>query len=326
MEIQHSMHAPAFQHHIRPFTLLPSLSHWRSQAFRSSHSRASLVLCAQATPPHNAAINIQDLRLAFPTRKVECSSPPPTNWSSTQTPDYLITRPVQQQTQVLCGVNLTITRGTFHMLLGANGCGKSTLLRTLAGLLSPTSGTIHTDRPSSFVFQNPDHQVVLPTVFSDVAFGLGRYNLTQSQVQASVEHALERVGMLSYSNRAASSLSGGQKQRVAIAGALAENPKILLLDELTTFLDYEDQKNVLQCIRNLVDATSDIPCDDSSDSSAITRHSTMGDNRVTALWVTHRLEELDLADSVSFMDQGRIIWTATPGEAKKRMKKMGAVV
>jgi energy-coupling factor transporter ATP-binding protein EcfA2 len=69
---------------------------------------------------------------------------------------------------------LQVQRGSLHMLLGPNGCGKSTLLRVLGGLLYPDAGVVQADEPSGFVFQNPDHQVVMPTVAADVAFGLGR--------------------------------------------------------------------------------------------------------------------------------------------------------
>jgi energy-coupling factor transport system ATP-binding protein len=206
------------------------------------------------------------------------------------------------------------------MLLGANGCGKSTTLRVIAGLLTADTGAFHVDRPFGMVFQNPDHQVVLPTVAADVAFGLGRYNLTNKQVIAAIHHALERVGLATYSDRPTSSLSGGQKQRVAIAGALAENPRVLLLDELTTFLDARDQRNVLECVRDLVH-----PRNNSSSSNMI-ESSSMEDNPVTALWVTHRLEELEFADGVSIMDNGKVIFTGTPKEALAVMKRLGAKI
>lgn len=76
--------------------------------------------------------------------------------------------------QVLSGADLEVKQGTFHILLGPNGCGKSTLLRILGGLLQSDSGSHHVAGPVGFVFQNPDHQVVMPTVAADVAFGLGR--------------------------------------------------------------------------------------------------------------------------------------------------------
>jgi energy-coupling factor transport system ATP-binding protein len=205
------------------------------------------------------------------------------------------------------------------MLLGANGCGKSTTLRVIAGLLNPDAGTFHLDRPFGMVFQNPDHQVVLPTVAADVAFGLGRYNLTSEQVTAAVHHALERVSLSSYSDRPTSSLSGGQKQRVAIAGALAENPRVLLLDELTTFLDARDQRNVLECVRGLVDSKKK-----NNTTSIGSGTAAEIDNPVTALWVTHRLEELEFADGVSIMDGGKVIFNGTPSEALGKMKRLGA--
>lgn len=268
--------------------------------------------------------------------------------------------------QILDGVDLAVPRGSFHMLLGANGCGKSTLLRALAGLLHTDSGTLFLDPPHAMVFQNPDHQVVLPTVASDVAFGLGRYDLTQDQVAAAVHHALQRVGLAAHAERPSSSLSGGQKQRVAIAGALAENPRVLLLDELTTFLDYEDQKRVLRCVRDVVDASrqggdaaaASAPSSsssggssdddglhrvgrsglfnsgDSSDGQTSSRDVDMGtagqggapescDNAVTALWVTHRLEELEYADGVSVMHKGRVVFTGRAAEARRVLGSLG---
>jgi ABC-type siderophore export system fused ATPase/permease subunit len=82
--------------------------------------------------------------------------------------------PEAARRRILNSVDLRVQRGSLHMLLGPNGCGKSTLLRVLGGLLHPDSGSVSADEPSGFVFQNPDHQVVMPTVAADVAFGLGR--------------------------------------------------------------------------------------------------------------------------------------------------------
>ncbi|EFJ47198.1 hypothetical protein VOLCADRAFT_61738 [Volvox carteri f. nagariensis] len=205
---------------------------------------------------------------------------------------------------VLKGVNLYIRRGSLHMLLGPNGCGKSSLLKVLGGLVVPDSGLVQTDQPSGFVFQNPDHQVVMPTVAADVAFGLGRYKLTEAEVAFAVRSALRLVNMEDFMYRATHTLSGGQRQRVAIAGALAENPKLLLLDELTTFLDREDQFGVLQAVRSIASAKEE----------------------VTAIWVTHRFEELQFADAASYMEDGRVVFTGTPDEAKLFLRKRGAPV
>ncbi|PAN28296.1 hypothetical protein PAHAL_5G143400 [Panicum hallii] len=186
---------------------------------------------------------------------------------------------------VLKACSLHVPPGQLWMLLGPNGCGKSTLLKVLAGFLNPSAGTVYINRPCSYVFQNPDHQVVMPTVESDVSFGLGKLNLPLDEVRSRVSKSLDAVGMLSYSQRPIQTLSGGQKQRVAIAGALAEASKVLLLDELTTFLDEHDQMGVIKAVRNSVAA----------------------DGEVAALWVTHRLEELKYADGAIYMEDGQII-------------------
>ncbi|CAI0555317.1 unnamed protein product [Linum tenue] len=186
---------------------------------------------------------------------------------------------------ILEDCSLRIPSGQLWMLLGPNGCGKSTLLKVLAGLLNPNGGTFTVKRPKSFVFQNPDHQVVMPTVEADVSFGLGKFDLSNDEVRRRVANALDAVGMGSYMQRPVQTLSGGQKQRVAIAGALAEACKVLLLDELTTFLDEKDQIGVIKALKNTLDVSDD----------------------VTALWVTHRLEELEFADGALYMEKGKIV-------------------
>ncbi|KAF2282354.1 hypothetical protein GH714_043945 [Hevea brasiliensis] len=128
-------------------------------------------------------------------------------------------------------------------------------------------------------------QVVMPTVEADVAFGLGKFILTEDEVRQRVSKALDDVGMSTYMQRPVQTLSGGQKQRVAIAGALAEACKVLLLDELTTFLDQNDQIGVIKAVKNSLVASDEI----------------------TALWVTHRLEELEYADGAFYMENGRVV-------------------
>ncbi|KAM3702663.1 hypothetical protein ACB098_04G041300 [Castanea mollissima] len=223
--------------------------------------------------------------------------PPPHSTSSSRTNvtdniaidgrnvNFSITTRQGKVVPILRDCSLRIPSGQFWMLLGPNGCGKSTLLKILAGVLSPTNGTVYVKRPKSFVFQNPDHQVVMPTVEADVAFGLGKFNLTCGEVRSRVSKALDAVGMSDYIQRSVQTLSGGQKQRVAIAGALAEACKVLLLDELTTFLDENDQIGVIKAVRNSLDSSEE----------------------VTALWVTHRLEELEYADGAVYMENGEVV-------------------
>lgn len=193
-------------------------------------------------------------------------------------------------TPVLQDCSLTIPQGQLWMLLGANGSGKSTLLRLLAGLLPwPESAERHLDPPVGFVFQNPDHQLVMPTVGSDVAFGLAREFLSSHEVQARVEQALAQVGLAGFGQRPIYTLSGGQKQRVAIAGALARHCQVLLLDEPTALLDPESQMELVEQVRRLVD-----------------------EQGLTVLWITHRLEELSWADQVVVLEQGRITVQGSP--------------
>lgn len=205
--------------------------------------------------------------------------------------------------QVLRNCDFAVKRGTLHMLLGANGCGKSTLLRAAGGLLAIDSGTVTTEQPAGFVFQNPDHQVVLPTAASDVAFSLGRYDLDEADVALTVDAALAAVGLSGYQTRSSHTLSGGERQRLAVAGALVQAPAVLLLDELTSFLDGGDQTAVLQAVRAAVDDTG-----------------------ITAIWVTHRLEELQWADGASFMDDGKVVVSGGTAVVTNHLRRLGAPI
>jgi energy-coupling factor transporter ATP-binding protein EcfA2 len=212
-------------------------------------------------------------------------------------------RPLPPPLKALRGASLAVPPGALHVLLGPNGCGKSTLLRALGGLVGVSGGTVSCAAPISFVFQNPDHQVVMPTAGADVAFGLGRWPLSDAAVDAAVAGALEVVGLAGVAARPTHELSGGQKQRVAIAGALASSPAVLLLDELTTFLDAEDAAAVLKAVKAATRARG-----------------------VAAVWVTHRLDELASADSASLMEAGRVVATGDPRDVAAALRARGAVV
>ena len=153
------------------------------------------------------------------------------------------------QAPVLNSCNLQVPKGEFWMLLGKNGCGKSTLLRLLANLLTPDTGMIKIDQPLGFVFQNPDHQLVMPTVAADIAFGLVDEGLALPEVKQRVREALTAVNLLELERRPIYALSGGQKQRIAIAGAIARHCQVLLLDEPTALLDPDTQIELVALVQ-----------------------------------------------------------------------------
>lgn len=198
--------------------------------------------------------------------------------------------------QVLKSCSLEVPKGEFWMLLGTNGSGKSTLLRLLAGLLRPQAGQIHITQPVGFVFQNPDCQLVMPTVGADVAFGLVEEKLTLAQVRERVREALAAVNLLWLERRPIYALSGGQKQRVAIAGALARHCEVLLLDEPTALLDPDSQLDLVVQVRNLVKSRG-----------------------LTALWVTHRLDELNYCDGAFLLEKGQVVAQGSPSSLKLQL-------
>jgi energy-coupling factor transport system ATP-binding protein len=199
----------------------------------------------------------------------------------------------QPEQPILESCSLEIPRGEFWMLLGSNGSGKSTLLRILAGLLSPHTGECYVEQPLGFVFQNPDHQLVMPTVGADVAFGLVKEELNWTQVRDRVQEALSAVNLAGWERRPIYALSGGQKQRIAIAGAIARHCPVLMLDEPTALLDPDTQQELVQQVRSLVKSRG-----------------------MTALWVTHRLEELDYCDRAFILEQGKITKEGSAEELK----------
>lgn len=203
---------------------------------------------------------------------------------------------------VLSSCSLDVPQGEFWMLLGTNGSGKSTLLKLLAGLLNPQTGSIAIQPPIGFVFQNPDHQLVMPTVGADVAFGLVDEHLPLRQVRQRVEEALDVVNLLPLQRRPIYALSGGQKQRVAIAGAIARHCKVLLLDEPTALLDPDSQLDLVDQVRCLVKQRG-----------------------LTALWVTHRLGELDYCDGAFLLEQGKVVDQGNPQRLRQRLMQISTL-
>ncbi|MGE5583168.1 MAG: energy-coupling factor ABC transporter ATP-binding protein [Bacillota bacterium] len=153
-------------------------------------------------------------------------------------------------TKALQGVSFRITHGESVGIVGANGAGKSTLLLHLIGILVPTAGTVRVGdypliketltnirRSVGMIFQNPDDQLFMPTVFEDVAFGPRNQGLPNSEIESRVMQALERVGAAHLKDRPPYKLSGGEKRAVTIAAVLAMSPDILVMDEPSAALD-----------------------------------------------------------------------------------------
>ncbi|MGK7888341.1 MAG: energy-coupling factor ABC transporter ATP-binding protein [Leptolyngbyaceae cyanobacterium] len=203
-----------------------------------------------------------------------------------------------EETAILDQCSLTVPQGQFWMLLGTNGSGKSTLMRLLGGLLQPQGGDMQLLPPVGFVFQNPDHQLVMPTVGADVAFGLVDENLSLAETHYRVKEALNAVKLLHLQRRPIYALSGGQKQRIAIAGALARHCNVLLLDEPTALLDPDSQIDLVAQVQRLVK-----------------------EREMAALWVTHRLNELDYCDGAFLLEQGQVVDSGNPQRLKQQMMR-----
>ena len=170
------------------------------------------------------------------------------------------------------------------MLVGANGSGKSTLFSLISGVIQPTSGTILCSLKPSLVYQNPDHQLLMPTCKSELMLSVPKIIPTHDQLNW-IKSALEKVDLSEMLDRPIHTLSGGQKQRLALACAVVSKSNLLLLDEPTALLDPESQKSVLNVVKKL---TSSL------------------DDPITAIWVTHRLEELFFCDGAAILNKGRL--------------------
>lgn len=169
--------------------------------------------------------------------------------------------------QALNGVDLTIAKGERVALLGPNGAGKTTLVMHLNGILAPTSGSIdiaeftldsnnkeiirRVREKVGIVFQDPDDQLFMPTVFEDVAFGPTNMGLDSSEIENRSVKALEMVGMLRLKDRAPHHLSFGQRRRVAVATVLAMEPEILILDEPSSNLDPASRRELSEILLSL---------------------------------------------------------------------------
>ena len=190
--------------------------------------------------------------------------------------------------------NFSIKKPGFWMVVGKNGSGKSTLLKLINGIINPKNGVIYSNANIGMVFQNPDHQILMPNCRSELLININQ-KLSKNDISRKISSALDRVGLNGFEKRPVHSLSGGQKQRLTIASALVGDKNFILLDEPTALLDRRNQQKVLETIKNL---TSDKK------------------NPLTALWITHRNEELTYADAVAEMKNGKISKWQKPSKFK----------
>lgn len=212
----------------------------------------------------------------------------------------------------LDGVDLSIKDGEFFCILGGNGSGKSTFAKHLNALLQPDAGTVRVNgmdasdpelvydirSTAGMVFQNPDDQLVATLVEDDVAFGPENLGVPSAQIAQRVREALKGVGLVGFERHETHALSGGQKQRVALAGVLAMEPRVLILDEASSMLDPRGRKGLMKACHAL------------------------HDRGMTIVMITHFMEEAAEADRVAVFRAGHVAMLGTPEEILTRADEL----
>ena len=217
--------------------------------------------------------------------------------------------------KALDNVNLVIEDGEFLVLIGHTGSGKSTLIQHLNGLLEPSSGRIIVDdidltnketkltdirKKIGLVFQYPEYQLFEETIEKDIAFGPNNLGLSQEEVSNRVKKSMEMVGLdyETYKDVSPFDLSGGQKRRVAIAGVIAMEPKVLILDEPTAGLDPKGRDDILEQIKILHEKY-----------------------KMTIVLVSHSMEDVGkLAEKIIVMNKGKVALMGKPSEIFKEVE------
>ena len=214
--------------------------------------------------------------------------------------------------RALDGIDLKIEDGEFFCILGGNGSGKSTFAKHLNALLQPDAGTVRVNgmdasdpelvydirSTAGMVFQNPDDQLVATLVEDDVAFGPENLGVESAQIAQRVREVLKAVGLVGFERHETHALSGGQKQRVALAGVLAMEPRVLILDEASSMLDPRGRKGLMKAC-----------------------HALHG-RGMTIVMITHFMEEAAEADRVAVFQAGRVAMLGTPDEILTRADEL----
>ena len=219
----------------------------------------------------------------------------------------------EDKKETLCGVSFGVEQGTFVAVLGHNGSGKSTLAKHMNAILVPGSGKVLVDGIDTadeeqllkirgtvgMVFQNPDNQIVANVVEDDVAFAPENLGVEPKEIRRRVDEALKAVGMYELRQHAPHLLSGGQKQRVAIAGVLAMQPRVIVLDEPTAMLDPQGRAEVIAAVTKLC-----------------------REQGMTVVLITHHMEECIGADRLMVMSYGKIVADDTPAKVFAQVELM----
>ena len=203
----------------------------------------------------------------------------------------------------LKGISFDIAKHEWVSILGHNGSGKSTISKLLVGLLKADKGTIEIDgellteesvdeirKKIGIVFQNPDNQFVGVNVKYDIAFGLENRRIEREEMKKLISEYSKKVGMENFLHREPQTLSGGQKQRVAVAGILALNSEIIILDEATSMLDPQGTRDIVELIKEL---------------KAMNK---------TIITITHDLDLARLSDRLIVLKEGNIIASGKPSD------------
>lgn len=216
-------------------------------------------------------------------------------------------------TKVLKNVSAEVKRGEFLAILGHNGSGKSTFAKHINAVLTPNSGKMYVNgvdtsdesrlfdirKTAGMVFQNPDNQMVANIVEDDVAFAPENLGVPREEIRRRVDSALAAVNMSAFSKHAPHMLSGGQKQRVAIAGVLAMEPEIIVLDEPTAMLDPGGRQEIIDTVRHL-----------------------NREREITVVLITHYMDEAAQADRIIVMNDGEIAMEGTPSEIFPQVERL----
>lgn len=222
--------------------------------------------------------------------------------------------------KALFDLNIMIPSGTFQAVIGHTGSGKSTLIQHINGLLRPTSGRIligdrvigpgkqkdlrSLRKKVGIVFQYPEHQLFDETVEKDICFGPMNFGISEEEAKRKAKEVLQLVGLpQSVLEKSPFDLSGGQMRRVAIAGVLAMEPEVLILDEPTAGLDPKGRKEIMDMFKMMHDKA-----------------------KLTTILVTHSMEDAAIyADHIIVMDKGTVYMKGTPSEIFQEPDKLNKV-